>query len=431
MTTYEKPTFESIVLEHGTFIRRTLAQLGVASRDLRDVEQEVLRGVNRRLPAFDPELAANPANAVRAWLFAICERQAANHRRTRARRAELIVTNDELDTSAASGPNSEERLVFEQRKAVLMRLLDELEPQRRAVIVAYELEGIAMADVAVAFSIPVNTAWNRLRLAREDLREAFERHERKRRAHGVLMPLPPLAALLSGAASQNAGAGAGVVSNAGSVVSGFQGWLARAGIQLGVKAAVHAPVAAVLSSGAAGLAVAGVVAAVTMRPPDVPAPEPSGLRAALVVERPAIGPAPSGSAAEPMSTSGQGPAPDSSPPAGTAAPVSTGVRRSVPGRTAPSSAPRDVDFDTERRYVAVAEAALAKGDVAAARAALDAHTTAYPAGRLSGERESLYLRLHLHEGLRNQGIDRARAFVAKNPGNSQRAAMEKLVGPLD
>ncbi len=39
-----------------------------------------------------------------------------------------------------------------------------------------------MADVAAAFAIPLNTAWNRLRLAREDLREAWERHEKKRRS---------------------------------------------------------------------------------------------------------------------------------------------------------------------------------------------------------------------------------------------------------
>jgi DNA-directed RNA polymerase specialized sigma24 family protein len=61
-----------------------------------------------------------------------------------------------------------------------MHLLDKLEPQRRAVIVAYTLEGISMSEVAASFNIPVNTAWNRLRLAREDLREAWERYEKKK-----------------------------------------------------------------------------------------------------------------------------------------------------------------------------------------------------------------------------------------------------------
>ena len=42
----------------------------------------------------------------------------------------------------------------------------------RAVVVAYELERVAMAEVAAAQRIPLNTAWNRLRLGREDLRAA-------------------------------------------------------------------------------------------------------------------------------------------------------------------------------------------------------------------------------------------------------------------
>jgi RNA polymerase sigma-70 factor, ECF subfamily len=179
--THEKPSFESILHEHGAFIRRTLARLGVASRDLRDVEQEVLRGVSRRLPMFDPALAANPAGAVRGWLYSICERQAANHRRNRMRRGELLCATEELDNAAAAGPTTEERLILEQRRALVTELLEELEPQRRAVLVAYELEDVPMADIAAAFSIPVNTAWNRLRLAREDLREAWGRMERRRR----------------------------------------------------------------------------------------------------------------------------------------------------------------------------------------------------------------------------------------------------------
>ena len=166
-------TLEGIILEHGSFIRRTLSRLGICSRELPDVEQDVLRGVHRGLPTFDPNLSANPDNAVRAWLFGICQRQAASHRRKTAHRGELIVTNDELDNEPMAGVSTEERLLVEEGKAWLHEALGRLEPDRRAVIVAYELHGIAMADVAAAFSIPVNTAWNRLRLAREDLREAW------------------------------------------------------------------------------------------------------------------------------------------------------------------------------------------------------------------------------------------------------------------
>src|SRR5947209_5368345 len=97
----EKPTFQRIVRDHASFIRRTLAQLGVCARDLADVEQEVFRGVNRGLPAFDPALAPNPENAVRGWLFGICERQAASHRRQEMRRAEVLYATEDLDATQA------------------------------------------------------------------------------------------------------------------------------------------------------------------------------------------------------------------------------------------------------------------------------------------------------------------------------------------
>ncbi len=473
MPTYEKPTFESIVLEHGAFIRRTLAQLGVPSRDLGDVQQEVLRGVSRRLPLFDPELSANPETAVRGWVFAICERQAANHRRKRRRRGELFFTNDELDTSMASGPDSEERVIVEQRKVILMELLEHLEPQRRAVIVAYELEGIPMADVAAAFSISVNTAWNRLRLAREDLREAWDRMEKKRRVNRATLPLPPLGALLSDMAAYNASAGdaasgAGAASQVGGAASqvggaasqvggaasqvggaasqvaatvphaasGIGGVFARAGLQLGAKALFHAPLATVLSSGA-GLLVAGVMAGASMHAAAVSAPTaapsalaaPSAIAATAAVQNTA---SPSAEPAEPaasvLAASTGAPAEVSTvaPPGDPTTAAS--VRRSPPVQAKP---PRDVAMAYETTLLQEAQAALDRGDVATAERALQTHQRSFALGKLAGEREYLYMRLRLHLGRRNEAIDHGRRFLAASPQSSQRGAMEKLVGPLN
>ncbi len=159
-----------LVGEHGAFVRRTLAHLGVAARDLPDVEQEVFRGAARGLSAFDPALAANPEHALRGWLFGICERQAASHRRAAAKRGEVLRAPEDLD--GATAETAEDAMLAGEREALLSALLARLEPRRRAVVVAYELDGLAMVEVAAAQRIPLNTAWNRLRLGREDLRAA-------------------------------------------------------------------------------------------------------------------------------------------------------------------------------------------------------------------------------------------------------------------
>lgn len=114
-----KPTLERILQEHAAFIRRTLAQLGVRAPDLDDVEQEVHRGVARGLPAFDPSLAKNPETAVRGWLFGICERQAASHRRETFKRGEVLFPNQELDYNTTA--TTVEDLFIAQERFALLR----------------------------------------------------------------------------------------------------------------------------------------------------------------------------------------------------------------------------------------------------------------------------------------------------------------------
>jgi RNA polymerase sigma-70 factor (ECF subfamily) len=91
------------------------------------------------------------------------------------RRAEVLLATEDLDAAQDDRPNSEDRFEAAERKALLLQLLATLEPSRRAVVIAYELEGMEMVDIAAATNISVNTCWTRLRLARADLRAAWTR----------------------------------------------------------------------------------------------------------------------------------------------------------------------------------------------------------------------------------------------------------------
>lgn len=174
----EPRAFEVVVHEHRAFIRRTLAQQGVQASELDDVEQEVLRGIHRGLPAFDASRSPNPEAALRGWIHGICERQAASFRRVEAQRAEIVRAPAELEDAVCGALDAEGLLLERERIELLSSLLGTLEPGRRAVVVGYELEGLAMVDVAERLRIRPNTAWNRLRLGRRDLRAACRRRER-------------------------------------------------------------------------------------------------------------------------------------------------------------------------------------------------------------------------------------------------------------
>jgi RNA polymerase sigma-70 factor (ECF subfamily) len=168
-------SFRRVALEHQAFIRRKLAQLGVRACDLEDVAQEVLSGMEKGLPMFDPVLATRPESALRAWLFGICERQAASHRRAERKRAEVALAAARLDLHPTGEKSAEERLLEREQEALVSRLLASLEPARRTVFVATCWRAFRWKRSLFALDLRPNTAWNRLRLAREDLQAAGRR----------------------------------------------------------------------------------------------------------------------------------------------------------------------------------------------------------------------------------------------------------------
>ena len=103
----DKPTFESIVDEHGTYMRRRLRALRVPENDLADVAQAVLVAVHRGLPAFDPARAECPESAVSAWVNTICQHQASNYHRARRRRGERECLEADFDHEQAEAADSE------------------------------------------------------------------------------------------------------------------------------------------------------------------------------------------------------------------------------------------------------------------------------------------------------------------------------------
>jgi RNA polymerase sigma factor (sigma-70 family) len=382
----DKPeTFDGVVQEHGQFIRRTLAQLGVSARDLSDVEQEVFRGINRGLATFDPALASNPASAMRGWLFGICERQAASHRRSEHRRSEILLANEDLDITRSAAPNVEEKLLEAERKELLFELLATLEPQRRAVIVAYELEGISMQEVAAGMSIPVNTAWNRLRLAREDLRAAWRRLDAQRRYN---LPVPildvdgQLRELLSSLRSPDALPTASPPFTPFSpALHALAGAAAPAAVSLPIMHAVSIAAGVFVIGGAAG-ASAHLASTLDWRMrsphPAVAAfanPTSSPLSSAEAPPEAPAAPPPSSAEASPVNSLTE--------------PTAATSSSALPGA--------DPDAQRENALILTASNALKANQLEAASRALEAHRRAFPTARTARKRELMFVDLLMRQ----------------------------------
>jgi RNA polymerase sigma-70 factor (ECF subfamily) len=102
---------------------------------------------------------------------------ASDYRRRFANQREVLGAELEPVDQA---PDAFERLVQVEATNVAQRVLQSLELERRAVFVMHELDGSPVPEVAEALGIPLNTAYSRLRLAREQFADGLRR-ERLRR----------------------------------------------------------------------------------------------------------------------------------------------------------------------------------------------------------------------------------------------------------
>jgi RNA polymerase sigma-70 factor (ECF subfamily) len=123
---------------------------------------EVFLVMQRRWDDYDPERPLRP------WLFGIAFRVAAAQRRQASRELyrERLEAEDLADLPDALAANAEEH-------RLLLKALTTIPLERRAVVVMHDGDEMAMRVIAEQLSIPLFTAYSRLRVARRELNAAL------------------------------------------------------------------------------------------------------------------------------------------------------------------------------------------------------------------------------------------------------------------
>lgn len=171
----EIPSFELVYERYFDFVWSMARRFGATQEMTDDVVQDVFMVVHAKLHTLQrPE-------SLRSWLYGIVRRTASDHRRRR---------RSELPPEDASNPAVLEDLsarspadLAEQNAQVrrLWTLLDQIDPIKREVFILVELEEFTCPEVAEALEIPLNTAYSRLRSAREAFEAALARDTARRR----------------------------------------------------------------------------------------------------------------------------------------------------------------------------------------------------------------------------------------------------------
>jgi RNA polymerase sigma-70 factor, ECF subfamily len=146
------------------YLFETLQRLGASPREVEDLAQEVFLILHRNWPTLDL------SRPLRPYIFAVAFRVVCAHRRRRGR--EIPYAYLEAEDAAVSPERS---LQSKESAQVLLRALETVPLQRRAVVIMHDLDDVPIVEVAAKLSLTRFGAYARLRKARKELASALRR----------------------------------------------------------------------------------------------------------------------------------------------------------------------------------------------------------------------------------------------------------------
>jgi RNA polymerase sigma-70 factor, ECF subfamily len=168
----EVPPFAVIYDRYFDLVWTAVRHLGVPEEAVEDVVQEVFVVIHSRLPSLEK------VESLRSWVYGVSRRTVSSYRRAQrvrnvsgARYAEVARLTERLP------PTPLQLWELADRQRLLLRLLADLDENKREVFLLTELEGFTAPEIAEALEIPVNTVYSRLRTARETFQSAMARYE--------------------------------------------------------------------------------------------------------------------------------------------------------------------------------------------------------------------------------------------------------------
>lgn len=153
---------ERVYRQYFRFVWRVARWMGAPSEYLEDVVQEVFLVVHRHLPGF------RQTSSTPTWLYAITRKVVSTFRRTHSRHARRCEAYGE-HMRDAQGADLHART---EAADEVLRRLDRLDEDRRAVFVACELAEMTAAETATSLGISLASVYSRLHSARKTLKEA-------------------------------------------------------------------------------------------------------------------------------------------------------------------------------------------------------------------------------------------------------------------
>lgn len=168
-------SFETTYHQYFDFVWASALRLGVSAAAIDDVVQEIFIVIHAKLAEL------RQPQSLRSWIYGIVRRTVSDHHRSQRTKAAFgAVFARELEVQQPSTPTPLDLTEQGDQVRLLWTILEGLEPLKREVFVLAELEEMSAPEIADALEIPLNTAYSRLRAARQAFEEGVARDAARR-----------------------------------------------------------------------------------------------------------------------------------------------------------------------------------------------------------------------------------------------------------
>lgn len=175
--------FDELYRTHVERVHRTLAAMVRSDAEVDDLVQATFVQAYRQLASFRGDAA------FATWLHRICINVALTHFRTRSRWRRFRERHAQhQEVVRREGETPHDAVQRQETMDRLQQLLDRLKPDKRLVLVLYEIEGRTLSEIAELVEAPLNTVATRLRTARLEIRRAALKMGYGERAPGPARP---------------------------------------------------------------------------------------------------------------------------------------------------------------------------------------------------------------------------------------------------
>jgi len=155
--------FESIYKTSSPLVYTIAQRISGSTYDAEDITQAVFLTIHKKLNQFRFE------SSFKTWIYRVTLNTAFNHMRQKQREEQRMKTFKAELPQREKGYSVGDPIIDKDQQDLAASLLNELNPDQKAVLVLRSQEGLSYQEIAELLKININTVRTRIKRAREKL----------------------------------------------------------------------------------------------------------------------------------------------------------------------------------------------------------------------------------------------------------------------